>query len=205
MKIPQRVRRIELPQFDILNDVAAAWRAKGADVILLGQGLPGFDPPRVAVEALRASLQDPSSHIYSADAGIPELRRALTNSLAALGATVDPDSEVIITAGGNQALQLALTTLIEAGDEVILLSPFFLNHEMAVQSVGAVPVEAPVPAARSFVPTWEDVAPHLTSKTRALVIVTPSNPTGAVTPPQELERIVAECAKRNLIVFVDEA
>jgi aspartate/methionine/tyrosine aminotransferase len=204
VKIPQRVRDIELPQFDLLNDVAARWRQKGADVITLGQGLPGFDPPRVAVDALRAAVDDGSSHIYSADAGIPELRRALTRSLLPLGAAVDPEAEVIVTAGGNQALQLALTTLIEPGDEVVLVSPFFLNHEMAIRSVGGIPVEAPVPASRSFEPAWEDLSPHLSPSTRAVILVTPSNPTGAITPPDALDRIVTECAARNVIVFVDE-
>lgn len=204
MKIPQRVRTIELPQFDVLNDIAAKWRAKGADVITLGQGLPGFDPPPIAVEALRAAVDDGSSHIYSADAGLPELRNALARSLAPLGADVDPEREIIITAGGNQALQLALTTLIDPGDEVVLVSPFFLNHEMAVRSVGAVPIEAPVPASRGFIPSWEDVAMHVTERTRAVVLVTPSNPTGAVTPPREVERIIDECAARNIILFVDE-
>ena len=204
MHIPERVRRIELPQFDVLNDLAARWRANGADVITLGQGLPGFDPPRVAVTALRAAVDDGSSHIYSADAGTPELRGALTSSLEAFNAHVDPESEVIITAGGNQALQLALTTLIEPGDEVVLVSPFFLNHEMAVQSVGGLPVEAPVPASRAFVPSWDDIAPHVTGRTRAVLLVTPSNPTGAVTPPNELGRMVTECAARGLILFIDE-
>jgi aminotransferase len=204
VKIPQRVRDIELPQFDLLNDVAARWRQKGADVITLGQGLPGFDPPRVAVDALRAAVDDGSSHVYSADAGIPELRMALTQSLVSLGAAVDPDAEVIVTAGGNQALQLALTTLIEPGDEVVLVSPYFLNHEMAIRSVGGIPVEAPVPPARSFVPAWEDLSPHLSPNTRAVMLVTPSNPTGAITPGRALERIVAECAARDVIVFVDE-
>lgn len=204
MRIPQRVRHIELPQFDVLNDIGAKWRARGVDVITLGQGLPGFDPPAVAVEALRAAVADGASHIYSADAGLPEIRTALARSLAALDADVDPQQEVIISAGGNQALQLALTTLIDPGDEVVLISPFFLNHEMAVQSVGGIPVEAPVPATRSFIPTWDDVQPHVTPKTRAVMLVTPSNPTGAVTPLPEVEHIVDECAARDIILFVDE-
>lgn len=204
MKVPARVRQVELPQFDLLNDIASSWRARGADVISLGQGLPGFDPPRIAVDALRRSLDDPAAHVYSADAGVPELRTALTRSLAILGADADPDSEVIVTAGGNQALQLALTTLIDPGDEVVLVSPFFLNHEMAVRAVGAVPVEAPVPADAGFVPAWEHLRAHISERTRAVILVTPSNPTGAVTPPHEVSRIVAECATRDVIVFIDE-
>ena len=204
MKIPQRVRAIELPQFDVLNDIANRWRANGADVITLGQGLPGFDPPAIAVDALRMAVDDGSSHIYSSDAGTPELRSAIAESLAPLGASVRADSEIIVTAGGNQALQLALTTLIDPGDEVVLVSPFFLNHEMAVRSVGAIPVEAPVPASRAFVPSWDDVVPHLTAHTRAVVLVTPSNPTGAVTPPEEVQRFIRECAHRDIVLFVDE-
>jgi aspartate/methionine/tyrosine aminotransferase len=203
VKIPQRVRNIELPQFDVLNELAARWRAKGADVITLGQGLPGFDPPAAALEALRQSVGDGSSHIYSADAGTIELRTALANSLAPLGADVDPASEIIITAGGNQALQLALTTLIDPGDEVVLVAPFFLNHEMAVRSVGGIPIEAPVPSSRAFVPRFEDIAPYLSAATRAVVLVTPSNPTGAVTPGREVQRIIDECAARDITLFVD--
>jgi aminotransferase len=204
MRIPQRVRDIELPQFDLLNNIAAKWRDKGADVITLGQALPGFPPPATAIEALRRALDDPASQIYSSDAGIPELRRGLASWLADLNGSVDPDNEVIITAGGNQAFQLALTTLIDPGDEVVLVSPYFLNHEMAVRSVAAVPVEAPTAATRAFQPAWDDIAPHITTRTAAIVLVSPSNPTGAVVSPPELERIVAECAARDLFVLVDE-
>lgn len=204
MRIPQRVRDIELPQFDLLNDIATSWRARGADVITLGQALPGFAPPAVAIAALGAALDDPGTHVYSSDAGIPELRRALGASLAPLGADVDPDSEIIISAGGNQAFQLAITTLVDPGDEVILVSPYFLNHEMAVRSVGGVPVEAPVPAARGFAPMWDDVAPHVTPRTRVAVVVSPSNPTGAVIDPAEMRRVVHECAARDIVVIADE-
>jgi aspartate/methionine/tyrosine aminotransferase len=204
MRIPDRVRAIELPQFDVLNDIAANWRARGADVIPLGQALPGFEPPAAALDALRTALDDPSTHVYSADAGIPELRRGLARLLAALGAKVDDQREIIITAGGNQAFQLALTTLVDPGDEVVLPGPYFLNHEMAIRSVAAVPVEAPVPAARRFTPSWDDVASFVTPKTRAIVLVSPSNPTGAVISPDELQRIVTEAADRDLMVFVDE-
>jgi aspartate/methionine/tyrosine aminotransferase len=204
MRIPQRVRDIELPQFDLLNDVAATWRARGADVISLGQALPGFEPPRAALEALRDALADRATHVYSGDAGVPELRRALSAWLAPLGANIDPDREVIISAGATQAFQLALTTLVDPGDEVILPSPYFLNHDMAVRSVAAIPIEAPTAAARSFAPTWRDIVSHVSPRTAAVVIVSPSNPTGAVVDPAEFGCIVGECASRDIAVFVDE-
>jgi aspartate/methionine/tyrosine aminotransferase len=205
MRIPDRVRAIELPQFDLLNDVA--WRAKahGADVINLGQALPGFPPPPIAVDAFRRALDDPSAHVYSADAGIPELRRALAQALSTIaGAQIDSEREVIITAGGNQAFQLALTTLIDTGDEVILPAPYFLNHEMAVRSVGATPVEAPLSARDGFAATWTSIAPYVTPRTRAVVLVSPSNPTGAVIPQSELEAIADACADRGIVTIVDE-
>ncbi len=205
MRIPRRVSEIELPQFDLLNDVAARWRARGADVINLGQALPGFPPPQVAVEAFQAALHDPSAHIYSADAGIPPLRAALAASLVAdVNAVVDPDTEIIITAGGNQAFQLALTTLVDAGDEVLLPSPYFLNHEMAVRSVGAVPLEVAGAAENGFVVSWDELSSSITPRTRAIVLVSPSNPTGAVIPETTLLEIVSECAAREIVVLVDE-
>jgi len=206
MFIPQRLSTIELPQFDILNDAAARWKAKGADVINLGQGVPGFPPPQRAIDVLRQSLTDRDTHVYSADAGIPALRTALAAALAkATGSVIDPEQEIIITAGGNQAFQLALTTLVDPGDEIILSSPYFLNHEMAVRSVGAIPIEAPQDPDRAFEPSLERLERHFTARTRAVVIVSPSNPTGAVIASAELARIVTHCAERGVIVIVDEA
>jgi aminotransferase len=173
-------------------------------VITLGQALPGFAPPALALEALRAALDDPSSHVYSSDAGTLELREALARALGVLGARVDPEREMIITAGGNQAFQLALTALVQPADEVVLAAPYFLNHEMALRSVGAIPVEAPVPAERRFAATWDDIAPHVTLRTRAVVLVSPSNPTGAIVGRAALERIVGECAARDVLATVDE-
>jgi aminotransferase len=95
-------------------------------------------------------------------------------------------------------------TLVVAGDEVVLAAPYFLNHEMAVRSVGAIPIEAPAASERRFQTTWDDLAPHITIRTRAVVLVTPSNPTGAIVPRSDLQRIVDECASRDVIVIVDE-
>ena len=86
----------------------------------------------------------------------------------------------------------------------MLAAPYFLNHEMAVRSVGATAVEAPVPAERGFSPAWTDIAPHVSLHTRAVVLVSPSNPTGAVVERDNLRQIVNECRERDVIVVVDE-
>ncbi len=205
IKIPAHIASISAPQFDVLNELAARRRARGGEVDNLGQALPGFRPPPVAIASLQQSLTDGESHIYSSVAGTPALREALAERLAAdFGADIRPLEEIVITAGGNQAFMLALLTLAGAGDEIVLPAPYFLNHEMAVRTVGATPVEAPIPADRGFVPTWADLEPHLTPRTRGLVLVTPANPTGAVIPRAALQEIVDQAGRRELFVVVDE-
>jgi aspartate/methionine/tyrosine aminotransferase len=112
--------------------------------------------------------------------------------------------ELIITAGGNQAFMLAAMTLVDPGDEVILPSPYFVNHEMTLRAIGAVPIEAPLQEAHGFRTRWSDVEPYLTSRTRAVVLCTPGNPTGAVIDGPELKRIVFELASRGIVLFCDE-
>jgi aspartate/methionine/tyrosine aminotransferase len=196
IRIPERAARITPAQFDILNSRAAELRASGHAVISLGQAVPGFGPPPPAVDALRESLARAETHIYSADAGQFGLRRVLCERLRADGAMVEPD-EVIITAGGNQAFMLALMTLIDPGDEVLLPAPYFVNHEMAIAAFGALPREVPLSEANGFALRWADLAPIVSARTRAVVVCTPSNPTGAVVAAHELERIAGELASRS--------
>lgn len=202
--IPPRVRDIPVAQFDILNSRAAELRAQGHAVISLGQALPGFGPPKAALDAAAAALTDPATHIYSADAGEIELREALCAYLSQrhqIGAT---PQDVIVTAGGNQAFMLAALTVLSASDEVLLPAPFFANHDMAIRAVGAVPIEVPLAEAHGFVLRWADLEPHLTPRTRAVVVCTPSNPTGATVDPVETARTVTALAGRDIAVFSDE-
>jgi aspartate/methionine/tyrosine aminotransferase len=199
IRIPPRVRNIAPAQFDILNSRAAELRAAGHRVISLGQALPGFGPPPSAIAGAQKALSTEEAHIYSADAGISSLREALCERLG----DVRPD-EVIITAGGNQAFMLALMTLVNPGEEVLLPAPYFVNHEMAIAAFGAMPKEVPLDEARGFELRWTDLEPHVTARTRAVVICTPSNPTGAVVPREEMPRIVQELGHRGMVLFSDE-
>ncbi len=202
--VSARAASISLPPFDVLNNMAAKRRAEGRNVITLGQGVPSFGPPPAAIDAARASLTLPSTHLYCADAGLLSLREALCQRLAEHPGICATPEDVIITAGGNQAFMLAAATLLDPGDEVVLAAPYFVNHEMALRAVGAVPVEAGVSEADGFRTTWRHLEPHLTSRTRAVVLCTPSNPTGAVIEAAELARIVAELAARGIRVMCDE-
>ena len=203
-RVPARAANLTFPPFDVLNQKAANLRAAGHDVISLGQAVPGFGPPRSAVDAARRALDDPETHRYSPDAGIFTLRELLCERLAAHRHITAQADDVIITAGGNQAFMLAAMTLIDPGDEVILAAPYFVNHEMTIRAIGAVPVEAPTSEPDGFSARWSSIEPHLTSRTRAVVICSPSNPTGAVIGNAELTRIVRELSSRGVVVISDE-
>jgi aminotransferase len=202
--VSARASALVLPPFDVINHKADALRAQGRHVISLGQAVPGFGPPPSAIDAARRALLEPSTHRYSADAGRLSLREALSAAFAREhGIDAQPD-ELIITAGGNQAFMLAAMTLLDPGDEVVLVSPYFVNHEMAIRAVGATPVEAPLQPETGFGARWEDIAGRLTGRTRAVVLCTPSNPTGAVGAADELARIVRELSARNILLVSDE-
>lgn len=199
-----RVLGLTFPPFDVLNGRAAEMRAAGHRVISLGQALPSFAPPPSAVAAARDALGDPDVHLYSADAGRLSLRSLLATRLAATHAIDSRPEEFIITAGANQAFFLALLTLITDGDEVLLPAPYFVNHEMAVRAVGGRPIEVPLEEANGFRVTWNDVAPFVNDRTRALVLCNPSNPTGATIPALEGGRIIQELRANGIIAICDE-
>lgn len=202
--VSARATSLVVPPFDALNQKAAALRAQGANVISLGQAVPGFPPPAAALEAARKALGEPDAHRYSADAGLLSLRAALCDRFrTSLGVDANPD-DLIVTAGGNQAFMLAAMTVLDPGDEVVLASPYFVNHEMAIRAVGAIPVEAPLDESAAFSARWSDIAPHVTRRTRAVVLCTPSNPTGAVIGADDLKSIVGELSARGIVLVCDE-
>jgi aminotransferase len=203
VRIPSRVLDIELPPFDPLNVRAAELRAQGYHVISLGQALPFFPPPPSALRAAEAALRAHDVHFYSTDPGRPQLRRLLAERLADYGISCAFD-DLVITAGANHAFATALTTLVNPGDEVVLPAPYFTNHQMQVQASGAVAVEAPLADQRTYCLTWDDIAPALTPRTRAVVLCNPSNPTGAPVTAAHGERIVEELATRGIFVISDE-
>ncbi len=204
MQIPSRILEIELPPFDPLNMRAAQLRAAGHDVISLGQALPFYPPPASVLRAAHAAVDRPDVHGYTTDPGRPSLRRVLAERLREhVGIDCGPD-DLLITAGANHAFTTALTTLVSAGDEVVLPAPYFTNHQMAVQAAGAVAVEAPMADRESYNVTWDDIAPALTDRTRAVVLCNPSNPTGAPVSRAAGTRIVSELGDRGVLVISDE-
>jgi aminotransferase len=202
--VRSRIHSLDLPPFDPLNRRAAELRDAGHHVISLGQAVPFFPPPDPALRAARAALDTPEIHRYATDPGLPRLRDVLAERLAAAVAMPIGRDDLVITAGANHAFTLALMTLVDPGDEVIVPAPYFTNHQMAVVALGAAVVEAPVEDRATFAVRWADIEPHVTPRTKAIVLCNPSNPTGAPVDAADGARIVREAAGRGLVVISDE-
>ena len=206
MSIPERVLNITAPPIELLNSRMAELTAGGADVISLGQSVPWFGPPPEVRAAVAESLRSTEVDVYSDVVGLPELRDAVSRKLAELNnITADPATNIIITPGSNQAFIVALLTLVEPGDEVLLPSPYFFNHEMAIALCGARAVEVPLDEAEGFQLRIQDVEPLVSAKTKAMLINSPNNPTGAVYRREELAKLVGFLAERGIYVISDEA
>jgi aminotransferase len=172
--------------------------------INLGSGTPDFAVPDFVVAPMVASLEAQRLQ-YTAWAGMPELRRAVATKMRRQnGLEVDPESEVLVTAGAQEALMTVLMTLLDPGDEVLISDPHYEVYTRAATIAGATMVPVATRAEDGFVPRVADVEAAITSRTRALIVVSPSNPTGAVFPQDVLQGLVELAAKHDLVVVSDE-
>ena len=207
-EIPRRVRHVAMPPIDALNTRMADLNSSGGDVISLGQSVPFFGPPPEMLEAVRDALDGfgPRLHTYGPDSGIPELRSALTRKLREFnGLDFDPDSQILVTPGSNQAFMVTMLTILEHGDEVAIASPYYFNHHMAIELAGGVVKEIPLSEETGFQMRMEDVEAALTDRTRAVVIISPNNPTGTVYRPNEIETMTRELTSSGIYVISDDA
>jgi len=174
------------------------------DVISLGIGEPDFITPEPILKAGVESLQRGQTH-YTSNSGIYELREALAAHLERLyGVSYDPDSEILITVGVSEALYLALTAIIDPGDEVIVPTPCFVSYQPEVLFAGGTPVAFPTRVDDDFQVEAADLEGYITPKTKALLIGYPNNPTGAVMSRERLMAIGNLAEKHDLLVISDE-
>lgn len=174
------------------------------DVISLGIGEPDFITPRPILEGGIASLQGGETH-YTSNSGILELRESLSSHLEKMyGVRYDPETELLITVGVSEALYLALTAVLDPGDEVIVPSPCFVAYKPEVIFAGGVPVELMTRVQDKFQVNVDDLQPLITAKTKALLIGYPNNPTGAVMSREKLSTLAEFADKHDLLVISDE-
>ena len=172
--------------------------------ISLGQGMVGFGPPREAIDALASFNDEVANHRYGPVDGLPPLIRAVEAKLEAdNGIWVHPQSRVVVTAGSNMAFVHAVLAIADIGDEIILVAPYYFNHEMAVVMAGCRPVTVAVDEQYQLRP--EAMRRAITPRTRAIVTISPNNPTGVVYPEDALRAVNAICHQAGVYHIHDEA
>ncbi|MFM7617604.1 MAG: pyridoxal phosphate-dependent aminotransferase [Actinomycetes bacterium] len=203
-RISPRVAAIAESATLAVDAKAKALKAAGEPVIGFGAGEPDFPTPAAIVEAAVAACRDPQNHRYSPTPGLPELRAAIAaKTLRDSGVTVDT-SQVLVTAGGKHAVYTAFQTIVADGDEVILPAPYWTTYPEAITLAGGVPVEVATTDAQGFRVTVAQLEAARTERTKAIVFVSPSNPTGAVYPPDEVEAIGRWAVEHGIWVITDE-
>ena len=183
---------------------AKALKAAGRPVIGFGAGEPDFPTPDYIVEAAVAACRDPRWHRYTPAGGLPELKTAIAQkTLRDSGYKIDA-SQVLVTNGGKQALYNAFATLLDPGDEVLLPAPYWTTYPEAIALAGGKPVEIMTDESTGYRTSIVELEKALTPKTKALVFVSPSNPTGAVYSPAEVEAIGQWAVEKGIWVITDE-
>jgi aspartate aminotransferase len=202
--IAGRVRELTESATLAITAKAKALRAAGEDVIGFGAGEPDFPTPAHVVEAAQAACADPAMHRYTPAAGLPALREAVADKTRRdSGLDVAPE-EVLVANGGKHALYNVFQTLLDPGDEVLLPAPYWVSYPEQIKLAGGKPVTVPASADAGFLVSVEALAAARSPRTKALVFTSPSNPTGAVYPPAEVEAIGRWAIEAGLWVITDE-
>ena len=187
-----------------VDSKAKAMKAAGVDVIGFGAGEPNFPTPDYVVEAAAEACRDPRNHRYTPTPGLPELREAIARKmLRDSGYEVTPE-QVVVTNGGKQAVYEAFQILLNDGDEVIIPTPYWTSYPEAVKLAGGVPVEVFAGADRSFELDIDAIEAARTERTRAIIVTSPSNPTGAVWSRETIEAIGRWAVEHHVWVASDE-
>ena len=183
---------------------AKALKAAGRPVIGFGAGEPDFPTPDYIVDAAVEACRDPKNHRYTPAGGLPELKQAIVDKTKRdSGYVVDP-AQVLVTNGGKQAIYEAFATILDAGDEVLLPAPYWTTYPEAIRLAGGVPVEVLADETQDYKVTVAQLEAALTDRTKALLFCSPSNPTGAVDSPEEVEAIGRWALDQDLWVLTDE-
>jgi aspartate/methionine/tyrosine aminotransferase len=183
---------------------AKALAAAGEAVIGFGAGEPDFPTPEPIVAAAAAACADPRNHRYTPTAGLPELRAAIAAKTERDSGFAPRPEEVLVTNGGKHAVANACWVLLDPGDEVLLPAPYWTTYPEAIRLAGGVPVEVPTSIDDGYRVDPDRLEAARTGRTKAVVFVSPSNPTGVVYPPEEVAAIGRWAAERGLWVITDE-
>lgn len=200
MLISQRLDKIQAPVIPLVGEMIAA----NPGTISLGQGIVHYDPPSSIVEAVSSRLSEQQSHRYGLVSGHSELISQLKEKCEKEnGISIDESRRIIVTAGSNMAFQSTVLAIADPGDEIIILSPYYFNHEMAIGIANCKAVV--VPTDHSYQPDIAAIEAAMSTRTRAIVTISPNNPTGAVYSRDSLTAINQMCRDKGIYHICDEA
>ena len=199
-RLANRVQSVDRSVIRVMYDMADA---HDGDLARLEVGEPDFDTPDHVIEAAFEAARSGETH-YTPNAGIPELREAIAGRYAGEGVPVDPTSEVGVTTGAMEALHLAMLTVVDEGEEVVIPTPGWPNHATQTRLAGGTPVEVPLSADRGFALDSERVIDAIDEGTAAVVLTRPSNPTGRVFDVDAVRAVAAAAAEHGAFVIADE-
>jgi aspartate/methionine/tyrosine aminotransferase len=203
-RVSRRVGAIAESATLAVDAKAKALKAAGRPVIGFGAGEPDFPTPGYIVEAAVAACQDSKNHRYTPAGGLPELKKAIAEkTLRDSGWQVDP-AQVLVTNGGKQAIYEAFAAILDPGDEVIVPAPYWTTYPESIRLAGGEPVEVVADETTGYKVTVEQLEAARTERTKVLLFVSPSNPTGAVYSRAETEAIGRWAVEHGLWVLTDE-
>ena len=199
VRFPTRMDAVQAPVIAVIGGIIR----EVPGTISLGQGVVHYGPPPAALDAVRLALTEPSTHEYQDGAGLPALVSRLATKLSAEnGIDTGRGVRIMVTAGANMAFVHAVLAITAPGDEIILNVPFYFNHEMAIQMADCTAVR--VATDDRYQPRIDALSEAITDRTRAIVTVTPNNPSGAVFSEESLRAINALCRDRGIYHLADE-
>src|SRR6185312_7765835 len=203
-RISDRIAAIAESATLAVDAKAKALKAAGRPVIGFGAGEPDFATPDPIVKAAIDACSDPANHRYSPTPGLPGLRTAVAAKTARDSGLVVDAAQVLVTNGGKQAVYQAFATLLDPGDEVLLPAPYWTTYPEAIALAGGVPVPVVADESTGYLVSVEQLDASTTEKTKVLLFNSPSNPTGAVYPPEQVEAIGRWAVGRGIWVITDE-
>ncbi|MFN8015470.1 MAG: pyridoxal phosphate-dependent aminotransferase [Acidimicrobiia bacterium] len=202
--VSKRVSQISESVTLAVDAKAKALKAAGEDVIVFGTGEPDFPTPGYIVDAAIAAAKDPKNHKYSPAGGMVELKNAIAaKTLRDSGVSVD-HSQIVITNGGKHALYNAFMCILDDGDEVILPAPYWTSYPEFIKLAGGIVREVFADAQSNFCVSIEQLENAYSDKTKAIVLVSPNNPTGTMYSPSQIKEIGQWALSKNIYVITDE-
>jgi aspartate/methionine/tyrosine aminotransferase len=203
-RVSQRIGAIAESATLAVDAKAKALKAAGRPVVVFGAGEPDFPTPDYIVEAAVKAAHDPKNHRYTPAGGLPELKEAIARKTLRDSGVSVAASQVLVTNGGKQAIYNAFATLLDPGDEVIVPAPYWTTYPEAIRLAGGVPVDVVTDETTGYLASVEQLEAARTERTKVLLFVSPSNPTGAVYSPEQVEAIGRWALDNGLWVLTDE-